>query len=123
MVPAPVPVLPGPCVPPAPAPRPLVLPVPARSSCRHLSLSMSRFSHLLRPPMVCVCEGVTLGVCDGVALGVCDGLTLGVCDGVPLGVVEPVYWAKDTPPIANNAAAVAMLRSFIRASFMQLLQL
>src|SRR5687768_10374497 len=130
MVPAPVPVLPGAWLPPAP--RPLVLPVPARSSCRHLSLSVpSRFSHLLRPPMVGVCEGVTLGVCDGVTLGVAEGVTLGVAEGVTLGVSEgvtlgvldPVDWAKDPLAIANSAAAVAMLRSFIRASFMQLLQL
>src|SRR5687767_9862304 len=121
---------------PAPGPVP---PVPARSCCRHLSFSKpSRFSHLLRPPTgasdgvtLGVCDGVTLGVCDGVTLGVCDGVTLGVCDGVTLGVYEgvtlgvldPVDWAKATLAIASSAAAVTMLRNFIRASFMDLLQL
>jgi hypothetical protein len=77
---------------------------------------------LLRPPTG-VCDGVTLGVCDGVTLGVCDGVTLGVYEGVTLGVLDPVGWAKDMLAMASSAAVVSMLRIFIRASFMDLLQL
>src|SRR5687768_11496886 len=88
-----------------------VLPVapPARSSCRHLSLSVPmRFSHLPRPPTA---EGgvigvwVTTGACEGVTLGVCEGVTLGVSDGVTLGVL----CARAVPAIASRAALVRVL--------------
>jgi hypothetical protein len=95
-----------------------------------------------------VADGVTLGVSDGVTLGVLDPvvalpetvppalpssrkhLSFSVpmsesqrLVGAPALLPGWVYWAKDAPVIASNAAAIAGPRnfSFIRASFMQLL--
>lgn len=141
MVPAPVPVLPGAWLPPAPAARPPVLAAAARSSCKHLSLSLPiMFSHLLMPPTALspsiggrlyggtlgdwdgvaagVCEGVAAGDCEGVAAGDCEGVTAGVSEGVTLGVVCPGWVVCAITALANaRAAAVLSSLNMMRGSF------
>ena len=125
---------------PAPAPPPIV---PARSSCRHLSLSAPiRFWHWLMPPIARGpvgatalgdgdglaegdsegaiegdCEGVTEGGCEGVAAGASEGVTAGVSDGVTLGGVRPDCGCAKAALASASKAAEAIDFTIIGRSF------